>query len=66
MNEKLILGGKSFDVKMRSAGDNFTLFVNDEEFNGSYVRTIDGGPIKFFIIYKKCEIISRTPHFYIK
>ena len=43
MNEKLILGSKSFDVKMRRTGDNFTLFVNDEEFNGSYVRTINGG-----------------------
>ena len=43
MNEKLILGSKSFDVKMRRTGDNFTLFVNDEEFKGSYARTIDGG-----------------------
>ena len=43
MSERLILGEKSFDVKIRRTGDNFTLIIDEEEFRGSYTRTLDGG-----------------------
>tara|TARA_B100001250_G_scaffold376453_1_gene364756 strand:- start:1472 stop:1966 length:495 start_codon:yes stop_codon:yes gene_type:complete len=43
MSERLILGDKSFDVKIRRSGDNFTLHVGEDEFSGSYSRTLDGG-----------------------
>ena len=43
MSERLILGDKSFDVKIRRSGDNFTLIIGDDEFSGSYSRMLDGG-----------------------
>jgi len=43
MSERLILGDKSFDVKIRRSGDTFTLLIGDDEYNGSYSRTLDGG-----------------------
>ena len=43
MSERLILGDKPFDVKIRRTGDNFTLIIDEEEFRGSYTRTLDGG-----------------------
>ena len=43
MSEKLTLGDKSFDVKLRRSGDNFTLIIGDDEFQGSYSKTLDGG-----------------------
>ena len=43
MSERLLLGDKSFDVKIRRAGDNFTLIIGEEEFSGSYSRMLDGG-----------------------
>jgi len=43
MSERLILGEQSFDVKIRRSGDNFTLLIGDDEFSGSYSRTLDGG-----------------------
>ena len=43
MSERLILGNKSFDVKIRSSGDNFTLLIGEDEIQGSYSRTLDGG-----------------------
>ncbi len=43
MSERLILGDKSFDVKIRRAGDNFTLIIGEDEFSGSYSRMLDGG-----------------------
>ena len=43
MSERLILGEKSFDVKIRRTGDNFTLIIDEEEFRGSYTRTLGGG-----------------------
>ena len=43
MSERLILGDKSFDVKIRRSGNNFTLVIGEDEFPGSYSRTLDGG-----------------------
>ena len=43
MSERLTLGDKSFDVKLRRSGDNFTLIIGDNEFQGSCSRTLDGG-----------------------
>ena len=43
MSERLILGEKSFDVKIRRTGDSFTLIIDGDEFRGSYTRTLDGG-----------------------
>ena len=43
MSERLILGDKSFDVKIRRSGNNFTLLIGEDEFPGSYSRTLDGG-----------------------
>ena len=43
MSERLILGDKSFDVKIRRSGDNFTLLIGEDEFHGSYSQTLDGG-----------------------
>ena len=43
MIERLTLGDRSFDVKIRRTGDNFTLLMGEDEFNGSYSRTLDGG-----------------------
>lgn len=43
MSERLILGDSSFDVKLRRSGDNFTLIIGDDEFEGSYSKTLDGG-----------------------
>ena len=42
MSERLTLGDKSFNVKLRRSGDNFTLIVGDDEFQGSYSKTLDG------------------------
>ena len=43
MSERLVLGEKSFDVKIRKTGDNFTILVGDEEYSGTYSKTLDGG-----------------------
>ena len=43
MSERLTLGDKSFDVKLTRSGDNFTLIIGDDEFQGSYSKTLDGG-----------------------
>ena len=43
MSVRLTLGDKSFDVKLRRSGDNFTLIIGDDEFKGSYSKTLDGG-----------------------
>jgi len=43
MSERLILGDRTFDVKIRRTGDNFTLLIGEDEFSGSYSRTLDGG-----------------------
>ena len=43
VSERLILGDKSFDVKIRRSGDTFTLLIGEDEFPGSYSRTLDGG-----------------------
>ena len=32
MSVRLTLGDKSFDVKLRRSGDNFTLIIGDDEF----------------------------------
>ena len=34
MSERLVLGDKSFDVKIRKTGDSFTILVGDEEHSG--------------------------------
>ena len=43
MNERLMLGDKSFDIKIRKTGDSFTILVDDEEHSGTYSKTLDGG-----------------------
>ena len=43
MNERLVLGDKSFDIKIRKTGDSFTILVDDEEHSGTYSKTLDGG-----------------------
>ena len=43
MSERLVLGDKSFDVKIRKTGDSFTILVGDEEHLGTYSKTLDGG-----------------------
>ena len=43
MSERLTIGGKSFDVKLRRKGDSFTLIIGEEEFQGSYSKTLNGG-----------------------
>ena len=50
MSERLVLGDKSFDVKIRKTGDSFTILVGDEEHSGTYSKTLDGGiNVKFEI-----------------
>ena len=43
MSERLILGDQSFDVKIRRSGNSFTLLIGDDEFQGSYSKTLEGG-----------------------
>lgn len=43
MNERLVLGDKSFEIKIRKTGDSFTILVDDEEHSGTYSKTLDGG-----------------------
>ena len=43
MSERLVLGDKSFDVKIRKTGDSFTILVGDKEHSGTYSKTLDGG-----------------------
>ena len=48
MSERLSIGDKSFDVKLRRSGNNFTLVIGEDEFHGSYSKILDGGiNIKF-------------------
>ena len=43
MSERLVLGDTSFDVKIRRTGDSFTLTVGEDEYQGTYSKTLDGG-----------------------
>ena len=43
MTERLVLGDTFFDVKIRRSGDSFTLTVGEDEYQGNYSKTLDGG-----------------------
>ena len=53
MSERLSIGDKSFDVKLRRSGNNFTLVIGEREFQGSYSKILDWGIFfKFFNFLK--------------
>ena len=43
MSERLVLGDRSLDIKIRKTGDSFTILVDDDEYSGTYSKTLDGG-----------------------
>ena len=42
MSEKIILGSKSHIVSLRKSGDDFTIKVDDDTFEGKFSKNLDG------------------------
>ena len=66
MSERLTLGDKSYDFKIRKTGDSFTLLVGDEEHSGTYSKTLDGGiNVKFGDLNSICYSEKNLDEIYV-